>query len=328
MSLNVTSSQIEELALKGCFVAVHVRRPSLRTQIRWADLGLDIDETVVSAPSARPPSANYNVFSRIEQRLRTRLDASTAGNAGGLRFMKWSVYERFAVDADALCADYMAAVEPFLATYDADVEAALETWRSTSRTIYLSLTAPPVDEDTFVARIEEHLRRAWPSAEALRSKFDASIDVLNFTLPTAETMRATPEMIRAARAQASETLTTFFAEAQNELRESLVEAVRRVHAVLTTRETVTDRTVLPLREAVSRFRELSIVGDAAFARHLDAIERALEGDAERLRSDTSAWATARDTLASVVEQAEEVIAQDKRPIRKIRIEDISTPRAA
>jgi len=320
MTINVTSERVEELARKGCFVALHVRRPSLRTRISWEDLGItNVDETLMSAPSTKPPSERYAVFSRLEQRMRTKLALASAGNAGGLRFMRWDTFETFSAEIESIREDYMGAVDVFLAEYGADVDAAITQWETTAGGIYDRLASPDVSRSVFRENLLRKLRETWPTGESLRPKFAVSVDVLNFTLPTADTMRATPRMIREARERASATLTDFFTEAQNELRASVLQAVQRLHGVLTTSETVSDRSVLPLREVIARFRELSVVADRDFEACITDIERVLAGDAARLRADANAWGSARDTLARVVEQAESLIESAPRALRKIRL---------
>lgn len=318
--MQITPETLSSMALRGAFVAVHVRRPTLRTAIRWKDLGMPhLDDANVSAPSTKPPSESYNTFTRLESRLRNVLAQYSAGSAGGFRFMKWSAYEKFCADVEPIRAEYLAAVEPFLAHYDRDVAEALALWGVKADETYDRLESPEVTRETFRARLVAYLQGAWGNSEVLRDKFDVKVDVLNFTLPTAETMRATPELVREARERAEGMLTSFFDEAQNELRASVLDAVDRLHEVLANEGKLTERSITPIHEMIQRFKDLSIVDDREFAGVMARIEATIHGGAERMRTDAEAWGRARETLREVSETARaNLLTETKRPARKIR----------
>jgi len=319
----INAATLSDMALRGCFVAIHVRRPTLRTSLRWKDLGLPhLDDADVSPPSTRPPSDVYANFTRLEQRMRNVLNRYSAGSTGGLRFMKWATYEKFSQDVAPLRDEYMATVEPFLSTYDRDVEAAIETWTVKADETFDRLEAPEVTREEFRRRLLAHLRDSWGSGETLRDRFDVTIDVLNFTLPTPETMKATPELVRQARERAEGMLTSFFDEAQNELRASVLEAVERLHGVLDNDGKLSERSVTPIHEMIARFRELSIVPDREFESVMRRAEDAIRTGAEGLRADSAAWGRARETLREVSEAGRAQIARESRPNkRKIRTWD-------
>lgn len=296
-------TNLNEMIQTGCFVSVHVSRPTLRTSLSWRDLGLpELDENLVTPPSTRPPSASYNVFSRLESRMRTILRQHSAGSKGGFRFVKFALMRPLLDAIEVPRQEYLDAVGPFLEGYEASVEAALVLWRDKAGEIYDSLkpsSVADVTRDEFAERIETRLRRAWPTQEALRKRFDARVEVLQFTMPSADVFGLDVDLMAQARTQAATTLHVFFEEAQNELRSRALEVLQRMRDVIVEGK-VTERTVNPLREFVTQFRALSVVPDDAFQRLLDDLVRTIDHNdgASGLRNN----AAFREGMAGILEE--------------------------
>jgi hypothetical protein len=303
-------SHLDNMARQGCFVSVHISKPTLRTQITWKELGLpELDENLVSPPSTRPPSKTYNEFQRLESRMRTVLKNHSAGSAGGFRYIKFEKLGSFLDEVEPYKKQYEAAVEPFLAHYDQTVANALQIWEAKANDIYDSLKAPSVDRVTFCRRIAGKLRRAWPAAEKLRDRFHVDVQVMQFTLPAEGVYETDPDLVKKARQQAQSTLNGFFAEAQNELRARAVSTVRRMHDVLVNGDKVTERSINPLKQFVDQFRELSVVSDADFQARLDGLVGLIEarGGAKGLRDSTEAWGEVQNMLEEVATEGEKLV---------------------
>jgi len=303
-------TDLDTMARTGCFASVHVSRPSLRTTISWKDLGLpELDDAVVTPPSTRPPSKTYNEFSRLESRMRNCLRAHSAGSAGGFRFIKFGQLGKFLEEVHPLKEAYDAAVDPFLALYDQAVADALAVWEDKANKVYDSLKSPSVDRVTFCRRLVGKLRRAWPESSTLRDRFSAEVQVLQFSLPSEDVLETNTDLIQQARRQAQSTLDGFFLEAQNELRARAIDSVRRMHKVLVKGETITERSIKPLKEFVAQFQQLSVVDDSEFRARLDGIVNALDskGGAEGLRNDPEAWEEVRGLLDDVAAEGERLV---------------------
>lgn len=310
MTSTPDTSRLDEMARTGCFVSVHVSKPTLRTSLSWKDLGLpELDEALVTPPSTRPPSKAFNVFGTLEGRMRTCLKRYSAGSAGGFRFMKFGTLGKFVEEISPLVDQYEAAVDPFLAQYDQSVADALAIWEDKANNIYDSLKSPSVDRVTFCRRIASRLRRAWPEAEKLRTRFSANVQILQFTVPSDDVMETNQDLIKAARQNAQATLNNFFDEAQNELRSRAIDIVRRMHKTLVEGETVTERSIKPLREFVDQFRELSVVNDAEFQARLEAMVALIDnrGGAEGLRNSAEAWSEVQSLLGEVASEGERLV---------------------
>ena len=282
------------MAQTGCFVSVHVKRPSLRSQLSWQELGLAEIDGLVSAPSAKPPSGKFSEFSKWEGRMRTILKNHTAGSEHGFRFMKYSQWDAFLAQVEPVRQTYLDLVEPFLDEYDEAKRAALMEWDTKAADIYYSLRkdAVAVDRDTFVSRLISKLRRAWPNVEDLRTRFDAEIKVLQFAIPGEEQV-VSPLMIKEARERARSTLDSFFMEAQGELRARAVEKMARIRDVLKNGETVTEKSLKPLREFVAQFQALSVIPDAEFHNAMSGLVTEVDrlGGAKGLRDNRAAWSS-------------------------------------
>ena len=310
MTTTTTNSHLDEMARTGCFVSVHVRKPALRTQLNWKHLGLpELDKALVTPPSTRPPSREYAVFGTLESRMRTCLRTYSAGSAGGFRFVKFSKLGAFVEEVEQIKKAYEEAIEPFLAQYDQSVANALMVWEDKANDLYDSLSSPGVDRVTFCRRIAGQLRRSWPIAAEIRPKFGCDVQILQFTLPSEDVLTTNTDLIRAARVNAQATLNNFFDEAQNELRTRAVEVVRRMHKALVEGETITERSVNPLKRFVDQFRELSVVADAEFQARLDAIVQAIDnrGGAQGLRDSTQAWGEVQSLLGDVAAEGERLV---------------------
>lgn len=122
-------------------------------------------------------------------------------------------------------------------------------------------------------------------------------------------MEVNADLIDEARETARNTLNDFFMDAQNELRTRAVETIRRMHSILVKGETVTERSIKPLREFVDQFRQLSIVSDAEFQTRLDSMLATIDGHggAEGLRDSAEAWDEVRDLLGDVAEEGERLV---------------------
>lgn len=303
-------TNLDEMARTGCFVSVHVSRPTLRTSLTWKELGLpELKEDFVSPPSTRPPSSSFNEFTRLESRMRACLKRHSAGSEGGFRFMKFGKLGKFREEVEPIRQAYEDAVDPFLAEWDQTVTNALALWEAKANEIYDTLKDPGVEREEFVRRIAGRLRRAWPSAEELRKRFSARVQILQFTIPSEDLMEVNADLIDEARETARNTLNDFFMDAQNELRTRAVETIRRMHSILVKGETVTERSIKPLREFVDQFRQLSIVSDAEFQTRLDSMLATIDGHggAEGLRDSAEAWDEVRDLLGDVAEEGERLV---------------------
>ena len=302
--------QVQDMTKSGCFVSVHVKRPTLRTSLTWKELGLpELDEALVTPPSTRPPSKAYNTFSTLESRMRTCLKRHSAGSAGGFRFMKYANLAKFNEEIGPLQADYDACVDPFLESYDQTVSDALALWEQKANDIYDSLKSPALERGDFCRRIATKLRRAWPDSESLKNRFSVEVQVLQFTMPDQDVYEVDTDLIAEARQKAKDTLDGFFVGAQNELRTRAIETVRRMHDALAKGSTVTERSVKPLREFAEQFRELSVSSDEDFQGQLDGLVKAIDnrGGAEGLRNDKKAWAQVQDMLGEVAEAGEKLV---------------------
>lgn len=288
-------------ASQGCFVSIHVSRPTLQTQLTWKELGLEEVEGLASPPAARPPSEAYAKFGTVESRMRTTLKRFTAGGDHGFRFMKFSAWQVFKDLIEPVRQEYLDLVEPFLEGYDGARLDAIESWRVGGREMATKLGLHGLDADTFVDRVVAKLERAWPHADDLRGRFGAEVRVLFFSVPGEETIAGGAvfdDVVSEARQKARETLDGFFVEAQNELRMRAVEVVRRMHAVLSKGSSISERSINPLREFVEQFRELSVMPDDGFQGALDSLVATIEarGGASGLRESTAAWGEVQDLL--------------------------------
>jgi hypothetical protein len=296
----------DDMAQRGLFVSVHISKPTLRTKLRWKDLGLPELDGVVSPPSTRPPSKEFAVFERLESRMRTMLRKYSAGSEHGFRYMKFESYADFIKDVEPLRREFAAHVPVFLEAWEDNVAAAVEEWREKARKIHAKLDTE-MDEETFVRNLISRLRSTWPGAEALAFRFDTSISVLQFAIPDAsqgiagDSALFDDSVIADARERARETMNSFFEEAQANLRMQAVEIVRRIHGVLMRGDTITDRSINPLREFVDQFRQLSVVPDTEFQTRLDGVMNLIDnhGGAEGLRNSTDAWSEVQDMMAEV-----------------------------
>jgi hypothetical protein len=314
---NPESFNPDDMAQRGLFVSVHISKPTLRTKLRWKDLGLPELEGVVSPPSTRPPSKEFAVFERLESRMRTLLRKYSAGSEHGFRYMKFDSYADFIKDVEPLREAFREQVPVFLAAWEDNVAAAVEEWRGKAKSIYAKLDTNTVTEKEFVRNLLSRLRSSWPDAERLAYKFDTSISVLQFAIPDASQGLAADSalfddsVIADARERARETMNSFFAEAQDNLRLQAVEIVRRIHGVLTRGDTITDRSINPLRDFVDQFRQLSVVPDSEFQSRLDGVMNLIDnhGGAEGLRNSTDAWVEVRDMMDEVAQAGEQLAAE-------------------
>lgn len=295
--------------LQGCFVSVHVRRPTLQTQLSWAALGLEEAEGLAAPPSARPPSDAYRQFAAIESRMRTVLKRFSTGGDGGFRYMKFSQWETFKTLIEPLREEYHALVEPFLASYNESRKDALDAWRKGAAEMAAKLGQRGLDAEHFVDRVVAKLERAWPLADELRGRFSAEVRVLFFAVPDEAGVASGTVfdgVISEARERARSTLDAFLAEAQGELYERAVEVVRRMHSVLVNGSALSERSINPLREFVEQFRQLSLSPSDDYLKRLEALVGTIDerGGAAGLRGSTEAWAEVRDLLDEVASVGE------------------------
>lgn len=300
-----------DYATQGCFVSVHVSRPTLRAKLSWAELGLpEVEDRLATPPSCKPPSESHKEFGRLEAAMRAALRARSAGAKGGFRYTKFSQLPTLLGELEPLTQQYIAHADKFLSAYQSDVDAALREWTEKAGEVYDALANPAITRREFTRRLTMRLERAWPSADSIRDRFDARVEVLQFALPEAGggVFSSNPDLIARARHDAQRTLDGFFAEAQAELRERAVEAVRRMHDVLAAGGTIRESSINPLREFIERFRELSLVPDRAFQGHLDGLVTLIadRGGAEGLRNDRRAWGEVQERLADVAQIGEEL----------------------
>jgi hypothetical protein len=288
---------IDNMVKTGCFVSVHVRRPSLRTQLSWKELGLKDIEGLASAPSALPPSGMFNDFQKYDQRMRTILRNHTSGSEHGFRFMKSTQWDAFYAQVEPVRQQYLDLIEPFLKEWDQHVGDALRLWDTKAAETWYSLKDPDVERDVFVQRVLQKLQRAWPTADELRDRFGAEVKVMYFTVP-GEDQFTNAGMAALARQNARQTLNDFFVEAQGELRMRAVEKLQRIREVLKKGETVTERSLKPLRQFVEQFEELSLVPDKSFKNALDNVVNEVErlGGAKGLRTNRAAWSSFGDLV--------------------------------
>lgn len=313
--LNIKEDRtLDEMSRKGCFVALHIRKPSLRTQLSWDELGLGaLSGDLMSAPSAKVPSSAYGTFTRLESRMRNVLYVRTSGSKGGFRFVPFARLELLYAEIEPLRDAYMEAVGPFLETWEEVVDDAIAQWQERADDLWESLERPPLSKDEFRERLVASLQRTWPEASQLQHKFGVDLDVLQFTPPEVLPQRLASEAVRGiqaeARARAREQLNGFFAEAQNELRARAVEIVRRMHRVLAEGETIRESSVNPLREFVAEFRELSTAGDDEFQAHLDNLVQLIDsrGGAAGMRASSETWREVAGALDEVASAGEALV---------------------
>jgi hypothetical protein len=313
--MTTTSTDLNALVKQGCFVSLHFSRPTLRTKLDWASLGHPHLAGKVSEPSTRPPNKSYNEFVKLDSRARSLLQTYTTGRKG-LRFMYFARYNDFIALAQPVLDAYVAHVEEFLKTYEDSVQKALTEWTTRAGTTYDQLSpeqqAKLGTRTQFCKRLVARLRRSWPDADSLRNKFDASMEVHQFAFAGGETddfSMIDPTIVADMKARAQASFQSFLDESVVELRQRAVDTVRRMHGVLVKGDTVTERSVEPLRAFVEQFKQLQVVPDTEFQGRLEGLVQLIDnrGGAEGLRDSTDAWTEVQSMLDEVAQAGEALV---------------------
>ena len=315
--MSTTSTDLNALVKQGCFVSLHFSRPTLRTKLDWASLGHPHLKGQASEPSTRPPNKSYSEFEKLDSRARALLQTYTTGRKG-LRFMYFARYNDFIALCQPVLDAYVEHVDTFLATYEDSVSAALTEWTTRAGTTYDQLAPEQQDRlgsrEQFCKRLVARLRRSWPDADSLRNKFDASMEVHQFAFAGGDAEASDfsmidPTIVEDMKARAQASFQSFLDDSVVELRQRAVDTVRRMHGVLVKGDTVTERSVEPLRAFVEQFKQLQVVPDAEFQGRLEGLVQLIDnrGGAEGLRNSTDAWTEVQGMLDEVAQAGEALV---------------------
>lgn len=313
----MTDQDLNQMVKQGCFVQLHFSKPTLKTQLTWEQLGHKQLDKVVSAPSTKPPSKSFNEFGKLESRARKLLATHSTGRKG-LRFMYFTHYGDFVKEVQPILDAYHEHVPVFLGTWEPSVQEALRDWQERAAAIYNQLAfehrANLGSQEDFCKRVLARLRRSWPDAATLQTRFHAELEVQQFAFGgggEADMSALNPEMIADMKRRAEETFQRFMTDSMVELRQRAVDTVRRMHSVLVQGETVTERSINPLREFVEQFKKLQVVPDTEFQARLEGLVQTIDGHggAEAMRESTDVWLSVQDLAEEIAQEGEALVQQ-------------------
>jgi len=300
----------------GIMVDLHIGKWAGKKGMSFEDLGLPSDiGNVFTKTSMRLVDPNrIAAFSRIEQRMRNLLREESVQVFSNFRYIPWFKFTGVNQDLKNLISEYSDEKVKFLDEYDASLAEQVENVKTASYELYqrssaLQVSYPTIED--YHQFIESKIREYWPSKQEMNDKFYAFMDTCQLMPPgqmgAGNQIVSNDVMASAleeAKKQAETTVQQFIKRAMGELRMRTVEICTHIRGVMKDTGKISERSLNPLREFISRFRDLNFCNDQECDTFLKDLEENFLDDgvnsASMISEDADIWGAFGDMLDDAV----------------------------
>jgi len=264
----------------GILMDVHVRFWSAAKALNPEDLGLKPEEVAEAYHLGKKmliPEEVIREFKHIEGQARHLVDENSFLFAiGNARFVPKGLYKKTVDKLSEYRTKYLSLVDDLVTKYEEYREKMLPIYREAAEAAFIRQTptemvfGPDYDREAektkFVENFLARIASYYPSAEAIRKRFDLYWDAYQVTIPD-------HTLSDEYQSQMQGKVTSFVNEVVKVLRTQTLEVCERVRQNLKDGKSFRGQTLSSLSEFIDKFKGLNFVGDKEMELKLEALKK-------------------------------------------------------